>query len=146
MLVNKTTKVVVSALLLTKKGILVLKRAKNFKEIEYGKGLWDLPGGNIEFGEDIFAALNRELIEETGCAIQIETGEIDVITEILFTSKVQSFRINILIKCKAELEGIKLSEEHSDYLFINSADWLKELEFLPGVSSYLIEHIEKLLL
>ena len=144
--VNRITKVVVSGLVLTPKGILIFQRAKDFKELEYGKGLWDLPGGEIEFSEDIFTALNRELTEETGSKVLIETGEIDVITEVLSTPETKSFRINILVKCKAELKDIKLSEEHNDYRFINAANELNELEFLPGVGIYLNEHIEKLLI
>lgn len=141
---KRITKVVVSALLLTGKGFLVLQRAKNFKELDFGKGLWDLPGGAIEFGEDIFVALNKELTEETGCNAQIETGEVDVITEVLSTSNVQSFRINIIVKCRAELKEIKLSEEHSNYRFVNSKADMAGLSFLPKVGSYLNKHLENL--
>lgn len=146
MQVKRITKVVVSALMLTQKGILILQRAKNFKEMEYGRGLWDLPGGEIEFGEDIFTALNREVTEETGCAAQIEMGEKDVITEVLSTPTTKSFRINILVKCRAEIKNIKLSEEHIDYRFINSANELTEPKFLSGVGIYLQNNIEKLLI
>lgn len=33
------------------------------------KGMYDLPGGKIEFGEKIEAALKREFIEETGIVL-----------------------------------------------------------------------------
>ena len=35
------------------------------------KGLWDLPGGAIEFGEAAENALKREFLEELGCNVQI---------------------------------------------------------------------------
>jgi 8-oxo-dGTP diphosphatase len=39
-----------------------------------------LPGGGVEKGEDIMAALDRECLEEIGCRVEV-TGEIGMITE-----------------------------------------------------------------
>lgn len=35
-----------------------------------GIGLYELPGGNLDFGEDIFACVQREALEETGLKIK----------------------------------------------------------------------------
>ncbi len=46
------------------------------------RGLWEFPGGSVEFGETLAAALRREMREEYG--IEIEVGELlDVADHIL---------------------------------------------------------------
>lgn len=46
-------------------GRLLLIRRGN----EPGRGLWSVPGGRVEVGEDDAAALMREMAEETGLAV-----------------------------------------------------------------------------
>ena len=46
------------------------------------RGLWEFPGGSVELGETLAAALRREIHEEFG--IEIEVGELlDVVDHIL---------------------------------------------------------------
>ncbi len=46
------------------------------------RGLWEFPGGAVEFGETLAAALRREMAEEFG--LMIEVGELlDVVDHIL---------------------------------------------------------------
>jgi len=46
------------------------------------RGLWEFPGGSVEFGETLAHALQREMREEYG--IEIEVGELlDVVDHIL---------------------------------------------------------------
>lgn len=47
--------------------ILLVRRG-----INPGKGLWSMPGGFMDAGEEPTAALQRELLEETGLAVAIQ--------------------------------------------------------------------------
>ncbi len=58
-----------SALVLDDAGRVLLAR----RGYEPDAGLWDIPGGFLEEGEDPLAGLRRELLEETG--LTIEPGE-----------------------------------------------------------------------
>jgi mutator protein MutT len=46
------------------------------------RGLWEFPGGSVEYGETLASALQREMVEEYG--IEIAVGELlDVVDHIL---------------------------------------------------------------
>ena len=56
----------VSAAIFRRQRILLVRRARS-----PAKGLYSLPGGRVEFGESLHAALHREVDEETGLKIEI---------------------------------------------------------------------------
>jgi 8-oxo-dGTP diphosphatase len=49
--------------------VLLGKRARDV----YKGGKWSLPGGFIEFDEDFLSAAHREIMEETGLAVEIRS-------------------------------------------------------------------------
>ena len=57
----------VGALVLMHDGRVVLVKRKH----EPSAGTWTLPGGAVELGETVEAALMREILEETGLAVEI---------------------------------------------------------------------------
>jgi 8-oxo-dGTP diphosphatase len=56
----------VSGVIFRKGKVLLVRRARS-----PGKGFYSLPGGRVEFGESLHAALHREVDEETGLRIEI---------------------------------------------------------------------------
>jgi ADP-ribose pyrophosphatase YjhB (NUDIX family) len=56
----------VGGLVYDERGRLLLVRRAN----DPGRGLWSVPGGRVEPGEDDAAALVREVAEETGLAVR----------------------------------------------------------------------------
>ncbi len=55
----------VTAVILNGDGHVLLQRRSD-------NGLWGLPGGSVEIGESVSAALAREVKEETGLTVKIE--------------------------------------------------------------------------
>jgi mutator protein MutT len=100
----------VKVLLRNDKGeILLLQRSKSSKN---NAGKWDFPGGKVDSGEELTAALVREVKEETGLAIRLNC----------LAGSFQSYppgRIVVYLALDAELaagqssDDVHLSEEHS---------------------------------
>jgi len=61
---KKDSRLGVYALVLHEGDVVLIKKAKG-----PFTGLWDLPGGKIEFGESPREALEREVLEETGLTV-----------------------------------------------------------------------------
>ena len=70
----------VGAIIVDPEGRLFLARRGPLAKNE--RGLWEFPGGSVEFGEHLAEALQREMREEYG--LDIVTGELlDVVDHIL---------------------------------------------------------------
>lgn len=70
----------VGAIIINERGELFLAQRGPLAKNE--RGLWEFPGGSVEFGEKLADALRREILEEYG--LEIEVGELlDVVDHIL---------------------------------------------------------------
>jgi 8-oxo-dGTP pyrophosphatase MutT (NUDIX family) len=64
-LLNQRFHVGVYGILINENKVLLIKKSRGAY-----KGMFDLPGGSIEFGEKVEDALKREFIEETGVVLK----------------------------------------------------------------------------
>ena len=67
-LMHRNPALTVDAVIVKNKKILLIKR----KQEPY-RGQYALPGGFVEYGETVEAALQREVIEETGLVVKINS-------------------------------------------------------------------------
>ena len=42
------------------------------RKADPGRGLWDIPGGFLDEGEDPVEGLKREFVEETGLSVEVD--------------------------------------------------------------------------
>ncbi len=109
--------------------LLVLKRKDN--------GYWELPGGNVEYGEHPEQTARRELKEETN--LVAKSCKLLGIGSVVRPDKVH--QVSILYDCSVESYEVKLPmEEHTAFEWIR----LDELEKLEGISSSLQSLLEVL--
>ncbi len=116
---EKKIVVAVKGIVVNKGRVLIVKRSDND---EFGAGTWECVGGKIEFGEELEAALIREMKEEVGLDIIVE--------KLLFavTFKTDPTRQVVILTylCTSEDTEVKLSMEHSEFLWANKYQ-LKQL-------------------
>lgn len=141
---KKHTKVVVSAIVWQKGKILLLKRAQNFKELNIGKDLWDLPGGKLEFGMETLEGLQNELIEETQyIKINSTLKLIDAISYLINDEKTTTNRVNIIYSMAIEDDiQIKLSDEHSEFIFTDDRYLIQSMDIMPPIKNLLLTLLE----
>lgn len=106
------------AIVFDKKGkILIIKRSPSDT---WRGGYWEFPGGKLDEGQDISNALEKEVFEETGLVV-IPTNRI-----VYYESRITSYKkyrglpYVVLIGLAKKIGGeVKLSEEHTNYAWVN---------------------------
>ena len=111
---------------------LVLKRSKD----SFSRpGDWDLPGGNVLYGELHDKSLRREIKEEVGLDV-MELIPIQIITN--YDKQKKIYTIFNGFSCNVEVGEIKISNEHSEF------HWSTKEEFIElKPAQYLVDLVEK---
>lgn len=96
--------------------VFLPKRAETKKFLP---GVHEIPGGHIEFGEDVLDGLRREVREETGMDIQVG----DVFSAFTYVNEVKgahAIQVVYLAQFEGDFKDIKLNlEDHSGFSWVS---------------------------
>lgn len=98
--------------------ILVVKRSPND---DHKPGVWETVGGGVEEGDSPQDALKREIMEEVGLEVEIS----EPFNVFNFVKDNGDKKVGITFLCDYISGEIKLSEEHSDWQWIDPFDFKK---------------------
>lgn len=91
--------------------ILIVRRAAN----DFLGGNYELPGGGVDEGESFYEAVKREVLEETGLAVEAIVGVFDGF-DYSTDKKPKVRQTNFIVEVKPG--EVRLSDEHDDYKWI----------------------------
>ena len=112
---GKTIGVAVKGLVLYKGKALLIKRSDYDP---FGAGEYECPGGRLEFGEELEAALEREIFEETGLQVSVER----LLYADSFLKHAKRQVVVVTWLCRAHSDHVTLSGEHTDFLWANKEE------------------------
>jgi len=118
---DKKIRVAQKAIIFNKNGnILTMRRSKTAPSRPLQ---WDLPGGDLEFSEDVKAGIIREIKEETGLEIK-DLSVVDVASGI---NDINQFWVTICYIARPKTNQVILSYEHDDFRWV-TPDEFQQLE------------------
>jgi 8-oxo-dGTP diphosphatase len=115
----------VSAVIVRDDKILLVRRADS-----PAKGFYSLPGGRVEFGESLHAALHREVREETG--LRIEIVGLAGWREVLPGTSGGGHYVIMSFAARWVADEVTLNEEHDDFKWLKP-DELSGLKLTGGL-------------
>jgi 8-oxo-dGTP diphosphatase len=115
----------VSAVIFRDDRVLLVRRARS-----PAKGFYSLPGGRVEFGESLHAALHREVAEET--ALKIEIVGLAGWREVLPGTGAGGHYLIMSFAARWTAGEPVLNEEHDDFKWL-TPDGLGDLKVTGGL-------------
>lgn len=93
----------------------IVQKGSKILLVKDNKGMWELPGGKIKFGENPNVALKRELAEELGW---INVDILNIIDCWSFISRTNKHFIILIYECAARENKIKNNQENIEYKWL----------------------------
>lgn len=120
----------VSAFIYRGNEVLVVKRSDSEETFP---GLWEIPGGGLEYGESLMSALEREILEEVG--LKVKVGELYyAFSYISERTGRQIAELHYLAEPLNNESVVTLNDtEHSEYRWIG-VDQLDQLSLSTEIS------------
>ncbi|WP_407166318.1 NUDIX hydrolase [Bradyrhizobium sp. ORS 111] len=115
----------VSAAIFRDGKVLLVRRARS-----PGKGFYSLPGGRVEFGESLHAALHREVDEETG--LRVEIVGLAGWREVLPTGPGAGHYLIMTFAARWAGQEPVLNDEHDDFKWLRPEE-IGELKVTGGL-------------
>ncbi len=109
----------------------IFERDSKILLVKDSKGVWELPGGRIEHGEEPTQTLLRELNEELGWS---KVSVQKIVQAWSFTSKIGDCHYHFIIlvySCSTREKEVRENAEYSEYSWI-PLDELDELDMREG--------------
>jgi len=124
-------RIAVKSFIINNDKLLLVKRAT---DDVMKPSVWEIPGGRLSLGEDPKEGLKREVKEETGIDIEV----LHPINVRHFVRSDKQTITMLIFLCRAEDREVKLSEEHSDFVWASIDDCKEKLTdfFHPEVDIY----------
>jgi 8-oxo-dGTP diphosphatase len=120
----------VSAAIFRAGKVLLVRRARS-----PAKGFYSLPGGRVEFGETLHAALHREIGEET--ALKIEIVDLAAWREVVPGATGGGHYLIMSFAARWTSGEVVLNDEHDDYKWL-APEALGELKLTSGLQEVVL--------
>lgn len=118
--------------------VLLLRESSNYTDGS-NAGKYDIVGGRVTPGERFDESLLREIREETGLTVRI--GRPFFVNEWRPVVRGEQWQIiGTFFECFADTDSVVLSEDHSEYVWIDPADFAQFpiiSNLTPAFESYL---------
>ena len=147
---TRVQRIVISLIIRSDLGVLLLQRGRPYAEFppgdagtQTGAGLWELPGGGVEFGEMPLETGVREALEETGILVdERDLHFVACCAYLLETAECQSHRIHVIYEARlSTAPPVRHSEEHIAHKWMRNLAGVRKLRMVDEIREVVASHL-----